>query len=250
MSLSAETTLARYTFRQILARRRALALAAFALLPSLIALVHRANPEEAGRSTAAFVATLASTLIVSVILPLAALVVGTGVFGAEIEDGTALYVLAKPMARWRIVLVRVLCAGLATAALASASVLLAGTVAGGGAEARRATFAFAAAVAVGALVYCAVFVMLSLATRRALVAGLAYVVLWEGALSAALRGLRFLSVRQYTLSIAGALGAPNPEVLDATLGSGAASAMAVAVAVLATAQAVRLLRRFEVGEAV
>jgi ABC-2 type transport system permease protein len=250
MSLSAETTLARYTFRQILARRRALALAAFALLPSLIALVHRANPEEAGRSTAAFVVTLASTLVVSVILPLTALVVGTGVFGAEIEDGTALYVLAKPMARWRIVLVRVLCAGLATAALASASMLLAGTLAGGGAAARGVTFAFAAAVAAGALVYCAVFVMLSLATRRALVAGLAYVVLWEGALSASLHGLRFLSVRQYTLSIAEALRGAGPQVLDASLGTGAAAAMAVAVAVLATAQAVRLLRRFEVGEAV
>ena len=65
-----------------------------------------------------------------------------------------------------------------------------------------------------------------------------------------LRGPRFLSVRQYTLSIANALRGAGPEVADATLGSGAAAAMAVAVAVVATAQAVRLLRRFEVGEAV
>ena len=250
MSLSAETTLARYTFRQILARRRALGLAAFALLPSLIALVHRANPAATGETTAAFVATLSATLIVAVILPLTALVVGTGAFGSEIEDGTALYVLAKPVARWRIVLVRVLCAGLATAALVSASTLLAGMVAGGDASARRVVYAFTAAVAVGALVYCALFVMLGLATRRALVAGLTYVLLWEGALSGALRGLRFLSVRQYTLSIADALTDAGPAVLDASLGIGAAVTMAVAVAVLATVQAVRLLRRFEVGEAV
>jgi hypothetical protein len=38
-------------------------------------------------------------------------------------------------------------------------------------------------------------------------------------------------------------------VLDASLGTGAAVVMAAAVAVLATVQAVRLLRRFEVGEA-
>src|SRR4029453_12818699 len=39
----------------------------------------------------------------AVLLPVTALIVGTGVLGAEIDDGTVVHILAKPLPRWRIV---------------------------------------------------------------------------------------------------------------------------------------------------
>ena len=58
----------------------------------------------------------------------------------------------------------------------------------------------------GALEYTAVFLALSLVTSRALVVGLAYVVIWEGAVAGLFEGTRILSVRQHALAIADALG--------------------------------------------
>ena len=43
------------------------------------------------------------TLVVRTVLPLVALVVGTAALGSEIEDGTAVYLMIKPIPRWRIV---------------------------------------------------------------------------------------------------------------------------------------------------
>ena len=43
------------------------------------------------------------TLVVRTVMPLVALIVGTAALGSEIEDGTAVYLMVKPIARWRIV---------------------------------------------------------------------------------------------------------------------------------------------------
>ena len=40
----------------------------------------------------------------AVVLPVIALIVGTGVLGAEIDDGTIVHILTKPLPRWQIVL--------------------------------------------------------------------------------------------------------------------------------------------------
>ena len=52
---------------------------------------------------------------------------------------------------------------------------------------------------VGSLCYVALFLALSLFTRRALVIGIGYSLVWEGALSSLLPGIANLSVRQYAL---------------------------------------------------
>ena len=36
-------------------------------------------------------------------MPLVALIFGTAAIGSEIEDGTAVYLIVKPIPRWRIV---------------------------------------------------------------------------------------------------------------------------------------------------
>ena len=83
---------------------------------------------------------------------------------------------------------------------------------------------------------------------QALVAGLVYVVVWEGLLSNTFGGSRALSIRQYTLSIADSLVDTRSPLSQLDLGT--ALFMAAVVAALATFHAIRRLRTFEIGEAV
>lgn len=248
MKNSVELTLARLAFRQLTSSRRSIWALVLAAVPALVALPMGAGSGGVDDAVGDFV-ELFQLLVVSVLLPIVALVVGTGIFGAEVEDGTITYVLGKPVPRWRIVLTRIVVAGVATAAVVVPATLLAGVVALRTVEVHGLLLPYAAAVAVGGFLYCALFVALSLSTRRALVAGLAYVVLWEGALSRTFGGSRALSIREYTVSFAEAMSAARKGGIDAQLDSRVAVPMAIAVAALATYFAIRRLRRFEFGEA-
>lgn len=251
MRNSPELTLARLAFRQLTSSRRSLWALVLAALPVLIAIPMGAEVGGQQDAVEDFV-DFYQVLIVSVLLPLVALVVGTGIFGAEVEDGTITYVLGKPVPRWRMVVTRIVVAGLATALVLAPATYLAGVVALRSLPQKPPGLLTAATVAVtvGGLLYCALFVALSLSTRRALVAGLAYVVIWEGLLSRAFGGSRALSVREYTLSFADAMTGGGQPLIPAQLGTGTAITMAAVVAVLATFYAIHQLRRFEIGEAV
>lgn len=246
MSLTVESTLAKVAFRQLTGNRKVLWVALLALLPALVAWVGNSVTQERLEDTS----EVLGTLIVGVLLPLVALVVGTSVFGSEIDDGTITYVLGKPVPRWRIVVTRIVVAGTATAVLLVPATLLAGVAGVGGLDREGVVVGFAAAVAVGGLLYSALFVALSLTMRRALIAGLAYVAVWEGSMSRLFPGTRALSIREYTMAVAQALSSAEPGVVESRLEGQTALIMATAVAVLATAHAIRRLRRFEIGEAV
>ena len=90
------------TLRQLLGAKRTLLLIAAALLPITLALVFRFTDPDV--EAARFVArTLLGRLVVGTMLPLSALVLGTAAIGSEIEDGTAVYLLSKPLPR-RVIL--------------------------------------------------------------------------------------------------------------------------------------------------
>ncbi|HEY4768716.1 MAG TPA: ABC transporter permease, partial [Candidatus Limnocylindria bacterium] len=99
----------------------------------------------------------------------------------------------------------------------------------------------------GSVVYVAVFLALSLITSRALVFGLAYVLIWEGLLAGLFAGTRTLSVRQITLAFADAFADVPEEVFDAPLAVGTAAIVAAAVLLIATLIAIRRLRAFEIA---
>lgn len=247
MRHSVELTLARLAVRQMAGSRRALWVVLLAALPLVLALLFSLDTDTPIGTIKDF-SELYEGLIVTVLLPLVALVVGTSVFGAEVDDGTITYVLGKPVPRWRIVLTRIVTAGLLTAAVLVPATLLAGLAALRGVDAPGVVTGFTGAVAAGSFLYCALFVALSLSTRRALVAGLAYVVIWEGLLSNTFGGSRALSIRQYTLSLAD--GMSNLKVRDLSpLDLKTALIMAAVVTVLAAVYSIRRLQRFEIGEA-
>jgi ABC-2 type transport system permease protein len=196
--MSIVVVIAGVTARALLARRRALLMALLALVPVLIALLVRASGEV--DASAGNASTVLEAFILPAILPLVALVFGTSALGAELEDGTAIHLLTKPVTRWRIVAGKVLAAWPATAVLVGISALLSGLVIGGG-DGAAITTAYTLTVILGSLVYAALFVALSVLTSRALIVGLIYVVLWEGVLGGLFEGTRILSVRQQLLAI-------------------------------------------------
>jgi ABC-2 type transport system permease protein len=103
---------------------------------------------------------------------------------------------------------------------------------------------FAGATVVGALEYTAIFVALSLVTSRALITGLAYVVVWEGVVAGLFAGTRPLSVRQHILAVAEALGGGNAAGITELALEVAIGALVV-VTVTAAILAVRRLETVE-----
>ena len=148
-----------------------------------------------------------------IVLPLTALVFGTAALGSELEDGTALYVLAKPIPRWLVICAKVLVAGALAGGLTVGSTLLTGLLLGGtGTTGLATTFAFGVATAAAAFVYVAVFVALSVMTSRALIVGLIYTIVWEGILSGVLEGTRLFSLREATVGMAAALAPASARI--------------------------------------
>ncbi len=192
------------TLRGLLSRRRMVLLVLLAALPVLIGLLIRVA---GGRPDPDRVL---DTLVVRFVMPLLALIVGTGVLGSEIDDGTAVYLMVKPIARWRIVLSKALVAAGLTAILVVPAVVFTTVLLGGRGDMGTTMVGFAVACLVGGSAYAVAFLALSLFTTRAFLIGLGYVLIWEGVLSGLLEGTKFLSIRQATLGLAAALGLDLP----------------------------------------
>ncbi|MER5453445.1 ABC transporter permease [Micromonospora sp. NPDC002389] len=177
----------------------------------------------------------------AVVLPVIALIVGTGVLGAEIDDGTVVHVLTTPLPRWQIVLPKLAVAAGATAVTVAVPLFAAGLLA----DSARLGLALAVAAAIGALAYSALFVASSLLTRRPVLLGLVYVLIWEGLLSNVVTGTRVLSIQHYVIAIADKL-APTA-LLNTTVSVPVAAVMTVLVSIGFTLLAIDRLRSFSVA---
>jgi ABC-2 type transport system permease protein len=233
-------TLAAVTLRGLLNRRRTLLLVlAGVLMVGVAALSRLAESTEA--DALEFTAQLLADFGLGVLLPVVAVIVGTATIGSELEDGTIIYLLAKPIPRLLIVAVKAVIAWLLVTLLVSPAILVSGMIGTGGDADLGVAYALAAVV--GALEYTTVFLALSLLTSRALVIGLAYVVIWEGVVAGLFAGTRILSVRQHALAVADALGGEGAVVAE--LGPGIGLLMALGVAAVAFVLAVRRLQAVE-----
>jgi ABC-2 type transport system permease protein len=239
--------IARITLRQLLSRRRTLLLLLLGGVLVLAALIFRLAGEEA--RALPFTSGLLRNLGVGTLMPLVALIFGTGAIGAEFEDGTAIFLLAKPISRRSIVLTKLAVAAICSAALTCGPMLVAGLIAAGGLG-EGLVPGMVAAAAIGSLLYCAIFVALSLVTGRALVFGLAYVLIWEGLLAGLFAGTRTFSVRQLTLAFADSIGDIPKEIFDAPVSLLTAVVVGTFLLVGATLISIRRLSAYEIsGEA-
>lgn len=226
------------TVRGLLGRRRALLLVILpVLLLALAGLVRWASAGDL-RTTVGFTDGFA----LGTLLPLLCLLIGTGVISSEIDDGSIVYLLAKPVPRRTIIASKLLVAWGAAVVLAVVPVVAAVQIAGD--DGGRLGAAFGLAALLAALAYTTIFVALSVATHNAVIVGLLYALLWEGVLGGYVPGVRNVSVRQWALAAA-------ERVLGADAASwGVVSAVglpsAVALLVVATAGAfVLAVRRLQ-----
>jgi ABC-2 type transport system permease protein len=215
--------ISRVTLRSLVSRRRTVLMLLLAGVPILVAALVRANTvgiDEVGPTL--------DGLVVRIILPLVALVFGTAALGSELEDGTGVHLLTKPISRTTIVLAKVAVAGTLTALLAVPSTVVAAILmARPGSDLAGIVASLALGVLAGSYVYASIFAALSIITSRGLIIGLGYALIWEGLLAGLLPGTQVFSVREYVRGIANAV---SPDVIDSLVGSASVLYAAVALA--------------------
>ena len=230
------------TVRQLLGRRRTLMLILLSCVPVLLAVAFRAAGEV---ETSRFTRIVFDVMYMTILLPLVAVLFGTGAFGSEMEDGTIVYLLAKPVPRYALVLAKAVSVAGISLLLILVSTLVSGVIvllpAGG--DGVSTLEAYIAAMVVGTFCYVTLFLALSLFTRRALVIGIGYMLIWEGGLSSLLPGIANLSIRQYALGAADAFFQLHAE--PARLAPVTAFTLAGIMIVVALVVAVWRLMRFE-----
>lgn len=222
-------TVIRLTARTLLGRRRIWLLLALPVVLLVLAAVVRALVGADDDVAWA----VASGFGVATLVPLVALLAGTGSIGAEIDDGSIVYLLTKPISRFTIVISK-LAVAVVTALLAGpVPVAVAALVLAESPSALVAPLALAAAAAAAA--YCVLFLLLSILTRNAVIVGLLYAIVWETTVGGFIPGAQALSVRQWALALAERLlGSAEADRLgvDAAVGP-AAGGTALAVVVVA-----------------
>ena len=151
----------------------------------LFGLLARAVDEPTDRAFA----NVAAEGIFSLLMPIAALVIGDAVLGAEIRAGTFHFTWLSPTPTWQIVLGRWLGGSFVALVTIAPACALAAVVAGSSGSAGPAFLASA----VGSVSYVALFIAIGCITQRTAVWSLAFVFLVERLLGAALTGIAQLS---------------------------------------------------------
>jgi ABC-2 type transport system permease protein len=164
---------AQLTARSLLGRRRVLLLL---LLPAVLLLLCVTVRLLAGQDTTVTVGLLGGFALATIV-PLLGLIAGAGAIGPEIDDGSIVYLMSKPLSRHSIVLSKLAVAAAVVIVVAAVPTFIAGLILSGTSEGLAVGYGIGAAVA--GLAYCALFVLLAIVTRNAVVIGLIYVLIWE-----------------------------------------------------------------------
>jgi len=134
-------------------------------------------------------ANVAAEGIFSLVMPIAALVIGDAVLGAEVRGGTFHFTWLSPTPTWQIVTGRWIGGSVVALITIAPACALAAIVAGAPSAAGPAYIA----AAVGSVAYVALFIAIGCITRRTAAWSLAIVFLVERLLGAALTGIAQLS---------------------------------------------------------
>ncbi|MEU7617743.1 ABC transporter permease [Micromonospora rifamycinica] len=231
------STVSWITARGLFGRRRFLMLLPLPAVLVLLAVLCRSLGVDPGEWAPPVLVGLG----LAVVLPVVSLIVGTGVLGAEIDDGTVVHILTKPLPRWQIVLPKLAVAAGVSAVTVAVPLYVAGVLA----DSVSLGLALVVASALGALAYSALFLALSLVTRRPVLLGLVYVLIWEGLLGNFVSGTRVLSIQQWVIALADRM-APTA-LLSTTVSVPVALVLIALVSVGFTVLAVDRLRSFSIA---
>lgn len=220
-----------------------------AALPLVFAALFQSSSTGDPAALSSFLMTRYESLVITLLLPLAALLTAAGATSAEREDGTLLYLLTTTTSRPLIIAVRWILATVLTSVLVLASVIGTALIAGNGSDSTGVMRAFAMGSVAGAAVYSALFLAMAVWVRRSLLVGLLYVLVWEGTIAGNFPAVRFLSARQVTLGMTESF-LPEAErgaaLFSSAPGATASMIWAAAVTVLALVLAAWRLTRLPV----
>ncbi|WP_104106506.1 MULTISPECIES: ABC transporter permease subunit [Nocardioides] len=241
---------ARLTARTLLGRRRALLLV---LLPGVLlalcvfARVFASLDDDAS-ARAGIVEGVVAGFGMAVLLPLLGLITGTGAIGSEIDDGSIVYLLSKPLSRFTIILTKLAVAVAVVTVLGALPVLVGAVVVTG--ELGRVALAFGVGSLAGGVAYCALFLMLSVVTRNAVVLGLVYALVWESLVGQIVPGAQSLSILQWALAVTeSVLGDEATRLgIESAVDLSTAVVLLLVVVVGGTWYATRRLRTIRLGE--
>ena len=172
--------LLRTALRDVVRPKRLATALVLVLLPAAVALLWRmlANkgdfvPDDAYNA-------LAASLVFGFILTILSVIYGTGVVSQEIEQRTIVYLLTRPVPRWRLLLAKFAGSALAiTVTVWASAVLLAVVVYGPGRAFSGPLGRDLRILPVGALAYGSVFLLLATLLPRPLTFGLLFAFGWE-----------------------------------------------------------------------
>ena len=229
-----DPTVARLTYRALLGRRRALILGALPLLLIVIAVIVRAL---AGADDQTAVDLLGG-LGLATMVPIIGVIAGTGAIGPEIDDGSVVYLLSKPIKRSTIISTKLIVAIAVTMVFSALPTLVAGFILNGNGQ--QIAVAYTVAALVASIAYAAVFLLLGTVSRHAVVFGLVYALVWEALFGSLVPGARTLSVQQWSLAVAHEV--TGGDLVTSDVGLTTATIFLVAVTGLATWYAGQKLR--------
>ena len=185
---------------------------------------------------------LVQQLFVPTIAAVVALVIGVSAIGDEREDGTILYLVATPQSRLGLIATKIAAAWTATLVLLVPSLVLSAILILKG-ETNLSALAWpVAGVAFATLAYCGVATWLSLRTRRPIVIGVLYVLLWEGSIATFAASASRLSIAAYGRAL---VAERFPEAAAPVVGPAAAVVILAAAAAFACWLGARALVRTE-----
>jgi len=237
------------TWRQLFAKRRVWLAVAFALAAPFFTLVFKVFVDDGPAAETTFFNTLMREIVIGTLLPIAALVFGAAAFGGEADDGTLLYLLTKPIARWQILSSKLVVAVLSTMSVALPAVGFSWVILSGPEVPGHTAAAYLYGAIVGSVLYSAIFVALGLASKRAVVVGLLYIISIEGIVTRGFAATKSISVREFCLSITQAASA-GAVTIDNALPVSTAWRMGALIFALAMGWTALRLVRYEVAERV
>jgi ABC-2 type transport system permease protein len=198
------------TFRQLFTRQRFITAVVVSLIPFIIAFSQKAfHGGEYNMQMGRFLIEMYKEFVIGTLLPLVAVVFGSSAFGTEMTEGTIVYTLVKPEPRWRVVLSKFVVAVLATVLVMVPAVVLPWTLVDKAEFPLSVPTVILGGATIGALLYSALFIALSIMSKRALVMGLVYIIVIEFTLSRQAAGVKSFSVRELVLSATSKIGEGN-----------------------------------------
>jgi ABC-2 type transport system permease protein len=206
------TVVAGITYRALLGRRRIVLLLLLPLALIGLAVLLRLM----GGSDQHAAVLLLQQFAIGAMLPLLGLIAGTGVIAPEIDDGTIIHLLSKPISRPVIAQTKFLVAASLLVLFAVVPTYVSAWLLVRDEDGIATGFALGALV--GGIAYAALFLLLGVVTKHAVTIGVIYALVWETVVGNFIPGARKFSIGQWAQTIADQISDSPFLKTDVTLG--------------------------------